>query len=180
MIWADSLEVMNQMEDDCVDFVLADPPYSDTILINQSITQARRVSKGASLYFMYAEDLCDLRQKPDQVVFWVKPSSTKNTVKRYSRFVEVIACYDLARGPFNQDTHWSTRSGIFNDSFSLKQTHPYQKPDSLIEKLLCLHTERGDLVLDPFAGSGTVEYVADRVGRKCLSIEMEHKLVYGF
>lgn len=173
MIYGDSLEYMIQMDDACIDFVLADPPYDKRFLINASIRQARRVSKGASLYFMYAENVFDLTEKPDQIIFWVKPPSTKNTVKRYSRFVEVIACYDLDRGPFNQDTHWSTRSGIFNDSFSTKQIHPFEKPKSLIEKLLCLHTNPGDLVFDPFAGSGTVERVAKQLGRKCLSIEID-------
>lgn len=175
MINGDSLEYMGYLPNESVDFVLADPPYGNFPLINESIREARRVCKGSTLYFMYADDIYDLNMRPDQIIFWMKPPSTKNTSKRYSRFVEVIACYDLDKGPFNQNTHWSTRSGIFNDSFSIKQVHPYQKPESLIEKLLCLHTNPGDLVLDPFAGSGTVEDVAGMLGRECLSIEIDKK-----
>jgi DNA modification methylase len=172
MIWGDSLEIMNLMPDDSFHLVLADPPYGDPVLINRSIMEARRVSSGASLYFMYAEDLVNLIEPPDQVCFWVKPTSTKNTSRRYSRFVEVIACYDLARSPFRQDTHWTTRSGIFTDTL-VTQDHPYKKPESLIEKLLVVNTNVGDRVLDPFAGSGTVETVCNRIGRHCLSIDVD-------
>lgn len=172
MIHGDSLAYMKMMPDKSFDLVIADPPYGDFDLINDSIREARRVSGGASLYFMYAENLYHLNEAPDQVVFWVKPISTKNTVKRYSRFVEVIACYDIDRGPFNQDTHWSVRSGVFTDSFSNKQIHPFQKPDSLIEKLLLTHSNSQDWILDPFAGSGTVERVCKRLDRSCLSMEI--------
>lgn len=173
MIIGDSLEYMRQMDDDCVDFVLADPPYSDYPLINASIVEARRVSKGASMYFMYAEDVFGLEHKPDQILHWIKPPSTKNTSRRYSRFVEVIACYDLDRSPFNGDTYWAARSGVFNDCFSSKVAHPYQKPMSLIEKLLLVNTRPRNLVLDPFAGSGTVEKVCHQLDRQCLSIEID-------
>lgn len=172
MIHGDSLVYMRQMPDASVDLVLADPPYSDLSLINGSIAEARRISKGASLYFMYAEDLVGLEMEPTQVLFWVKPTSTKNTTKRYSRFVEVIACYDLARSPFRQDTHWTVRSGLFTDTLIGTPEHPFKKPESLIEKLLAVNSNPGDLILDPFAGSGTTATVCARIGRKCLDMEL--------
>lgn len=172
MIHGDSIEYMRMMDVGSVDMVLADPPYSDRQTIDLGIYYARAISKGPTLFFMYPEDLCYLDEKPDQVIHWVKPPSTKNTVRRYSKFVEAIACYDLDRSPFNQDTHWTTRTGVFTDSFASKQVHPFEKPASLLEKLLVVHTKPGDLVLDPFAGSGSVEKVCNRLGRKCLSIEI--------
>lgn len=172
MIHGDSLEYMSMMPSCSVDFILADPPYGDIELINTAIKQAYRICKGASLFFMYPEDLCYLDIAPQQVIHWVKTPSTKNTSRKYSRFVEAIACYNLHLSPFNQDTHWTTRSGVFTDSFSTKQVHPFEKPASLLEKLLVVHTKPGDLVLDPFAGSGSVEKVCERIGRKCLSIEI--------
>lgn len=175
MIYGDSLALMKQMPDESVGLVLADPPYNEMDLINASIREARRVSTGVSLYFMYPEDIYWLTEEPDQILHWVKPISTKNTSKRYSRFVEALCVYDLARGPFSQTTHWATRSGVFTDGFVGKQVHPFQKPDSLVEKLLALHGQ--DLILDPFAGSGTVERVATRLGFPCLSIELDYSWV---
>lgn len=173
MICGDSLTYMKQMPDRCFDVVLADPPYGEFPLINDSIRESRRIAIGPSFYFMYAEDLCQLDQTPDQVLFWVKTPSTKNTSRRYSRFVEVIAAYDLDDSLFNQDTHWTIRTGIFQDTFSYKQVHPFQKPGGLIEKLLAVNAQPGYTVLDPFSGCGTTEDACERLGLDCLSIEID-------
>jgi DNA modification methylase len=172
MIYGDSLEYMKMMDDNSVDFVLADPPYGQHQLINESIQLARNVSRGPSFYFMYPEDVWHLDSEPCQIIHWVKQPSTKNTVRKYSRFVEAIVCYDLACSPFNQTTHWSARTGVFTDTFADKQVHPFEKPSGLIEKILMVNTNPGDLILDPFAGSGSVEKVCKRIDRKCLSIEI--------
>lgn len=177
-VHGDCLDYMASLPKESVDLVIADPPYGDFPLINQAIREARRVCRGASIFFMYAEDLVSLDQHPDQVLFWVKPVSTKNTSKRYSRFVEVIALYDLEHGPYNK-AHWSCHTGIFTDCLISGEGHPYRKPRSLIEKLVVIHSNPGDVILDPFAGSGTVGSVARSLGRECISVDIE-PLVYEY
>lgn len=49
--------------------------------------------------------------------------------------------------------------------------HPTQKPEKLIAKLILASSRPGDLVLDPFLGSGTTAVVAKKLGRRCLGIE---------
>lgn len=52
---------------------------------------------------------------------------------------------------------------------------PNPKPESLIERILDLSTDQGDLVLDSFLGSGTTAAVAHKMGRKYIGIELgEH------
>jgi len=51
--------------------------------------------------------------------------------------------------------------------------HPAQKPVALIERILRASSNEGDLVLDPFAGSGTSVVAAFRLSRQIISIEME-------
>jgi DNA modification methylase len=51
--------------------------------------------------------------------------------------------------------------------------HPSQKPLALIEKLIACSTDAGDLVIDPFLGSGTTAAAAQRLGRKWLGIEKD-------
>lgn len=51
--------------------------------------------------------------------------------------------------------------------------HPSQKPLALIEKLIACSTDAGDLVLDPFLGSGTTAAAAQRLDRKWLGIESD-------
>lgn len=160
-----------------VDMVLADLPYSTFPLINQMIKASRQKCHGASLFFMYAEDLCLLDEQPDQVLFWVKPVSTKNTKKRYSRFVEVIAVYDSTAAQFNQNLHWSNRTGIFTDQLMEVQFHPFQKPVSLIQRLILNHTQPGNTILDPCTGSGTTLWAADELGRSAIGIEISSEYI---
>ncbi len=50
--------------------------------------------------------------------------------------------------------------------------HPSQKPVDLIAKLVSCASDPGDLVLDPFLGSGTTAVVAENLGRRWLGIEV--------
>jgi DNA modification methylase len=172
-ICGDALAEMDGLSD--IDLVIADPPYGTFPLINFAIDMSRELCAGPSFFFMYGEDLVDLKYRPDQVLFWTKTVSTKNTKRRYSRFVEVIAAYDLDKSPFLQDTHWSTRSGVFTDQLTYR-VHEFQKPVSLMEKLLAVNSREGDLVLDPFAGSGSVRKACEIMGRNSISIEIDKRL----
>jgi site-specific DNA-methyltransferase (adenine-specific) len=51
--------------------------------------------------------------------------------------------------------------------------HPSQKPLGLIEKLIACSTDAGDLVIDPFLGSGTTAAAAKKLKRKWLGIEKD-------
>src|SRR3984957_10732885 len=54
-----------------------------------------------------------------------------------------------------------------------KKAHPTQKPEALLHRVLLASTRPGDLVLDPFCGTGTTGAVAKRLGRRFLGIERE-------
>jgi modification methylase len=49
--------------------------------------------------------------------------------------------------------------------------HPTQKPEALLHRVLLASTGHGDIVLDPFAGTGTTAAVARRLGRHFIAIE---------
>ena len=55
--------------------------------------------------------------------------------------------------------------------------HPTQKPEALVERVLLASSRPGDLVVDPFAGSGTTAVVARRTGRRFVVIEKDPKWV---
>jgi modification methylase len=54
-----------------------------------------------------------------------------------------------------------------------RKVHPTQKPEALIARVLMSSTKRGDVVLDPFSGSGTTAAVSKRLGRTCIGIERD-------
>ncbi len=57
------------------------------------------------------------------------------------------------------------------------KAHPTQKPESLLYRVLLACTKPGDVVLDPFFGTGTTGAVARRLGRNWIGIERERAYV---
>lgn len=53
------------------------------------------------------------------------------------------------------------------------KVHPTQKPEALLYRVLLATTEKGDVVLDPFFGTGTTGAVAKRLGREWIGCERE-------
>ena len=57
------------------------------------------------------------------------------------------------------------------------KAHPTQKPEALLYRVLLACTKPGDIVLDPFFGTGTTGAVAKRLGRKWIGIEREDSYI---
>ena len=69
----------------------------------------------------------------------------------------------------DEDTWCQSRlCGTFNE----RTGHPCQLPEALLERIVRVSSNPGDLVFDPFAGSGTTLAVAKRLGRDYLGCEM--------
>jgi len=58
-----------------------------------------------------------------------------------------------------------------------EKAHATQKPESLLYRVLLASTNPGDVVVDPFSGSGTTAAVAKRLGRHFIGIERENKYI---
>lgn len=58
-----------------------------------------------------------------------------------------------------------------------RAAHPTQKPEALLERVIIASSNKGDLVLDPFLGSGTTAAVAKKLGRNWVGIEREEKYI---
>ncbi len=56
-----------------------------------------------------------------------------------------------------------------------KTPHPTQKPEELLRKLVLASSNPGDLVVDPFGGSGTTAVVAEQLGRRWMTCEMSEE-----
>ncbi len=57
------------------------------------------------------------------------------------------------------------------------KVHPTQKPEALLYRIMLASTKPGDVVLDPFFGTGTTGAVAKRLGRRWIGIEREGQYV---
>lgn len=58
-----------------------------------------------------------------------------------------------------------------------RQNHPTQKPEGLMERMILASSNRGDIVLDPFSGSGTTLRVAQQLERKSIGFELNPEYV---
>ena len=54
-----------------------------------------------------------------------------------------------------------------------RKAHPTQKPEALLHRIIVATTKPGDVVLDPFFGTGTTGAVAKRLGRRWIGIERD-------
>jgi len=76
-------------------------------------------------------------------------------------------------------TIWNSPSPkfIMGGSNEEKLDHPTQKPVELMRKSILNHTRPGELVYDPFLGSGTTLAAAEVTGRACYGLELDPKYV---
>lgn len=86
---------------------------------------------------------------------------TRNGVKR---------CNPNGKNPTNVWTITRVTAGK-NRSSKERTAHPAQFPEQLVEKCILASTDKGDVVLDPFMGSGTTAVVALKHGRKVIGFE---------
>ena len=77
------------------------------------------------------------------------------------------------RRPDSRDrTVWEIDQQGQNDGI-----HPTQKPLEIFERPIRYHTRRGEVVLEPFSGSGTQIIAAERHGRRCFAMELSPAFV---
>jgi len=164
----DAFDFLESLVDDFAAAVITDPPYDlDGDEIGTLDRQFARVAKG-KIVFMPPENQW---VNSSQFGFWVKPISTKNTSRKYSRFVEMIFFGgDLA---WNTDRHWSQYTNVFTDLVEGETEHPYEKPLSLMKRLILNHTTPGQIIVDPFCGSGTTLLAAKQTGRRAVGVEID-------
>jgi 16S rRNA G966 N2-methylase RsmD len=62
---------------------------------------------------------------------------------------------------------------VFNDNLSEEYKHPTQKPVRLAERALRKNSERGEIVLDVFLGSGSTLIACEQLDRRCFGIELD-------
>ena len=124
-------------------------------------------------------------------VTWVKPNPPPNLSCRYlthaSETVIWAAREERSKHCFNYKTLKRLNGGKQMRSVwtipppgKPEKTfgkHPTQKPVELLERILLTSTGRGDLVLDPFAGSATTAVAAAGLGRRFIGCELDPEYV---
>jgi site-specific DNA-methyltransferase (adenine-specific)/adenine-specific DNA-methyltransferase len=73
---------------------------------------------------------------------------------------------------------WWQDIGMLATSAHERVDYPTQKPEPLLERVIKVSSNKGDIVLDCFAGSGTTSAVAEKLGRKWIMIDSSKLAIY--
>ncbi len=126
----------------------------------------------------------------EDIWFFTKSKNYKFNLDKVKILRKVIAPYRNEEGSpkdwfsqGNEKMRLTHPSNIWTDisvpfwSMSENTQHPTQKPEKLIAKLILASSDEGDVVFDPFVGSGTTAVVAKKLNRKFIAIEKEKEYV---
>ncbi len=229
----DSIQLMNQLREDSIDMIFADPPYNlsnggftvhagKMVSVNKGnwdksngfdadydfhhkwLEACRRVLKpGGTLWvsgtyhsiYQCGHAIQSLGYHILNDVTWFKPNASPNLSCRFftaSHETLIWARKDKkAKHTFNYDL---MKGGEWNGDFIKKPNmqmrsvwavgtpkpdekkfgkHPTQKPLELLKRIVLASTNKGDIVLDPFAGSSTTGIAAVSNGRKFVGVDLE-------
>lgn len=118
------------------------------------------------------------RFKLKSYIIWKYSGSFDSTTARYHLDYEII--YHLsttdAMKLYTEDGEIDPLTSVWNIPHHIKERlHPTQMPLELAEKMIKRSSRVGDVVLDPFAGSGTTLIAAMNLGRDYIGIEINPK-----
>jgi len=170
-----------------VDLVLTDPPYGIDYQSAWRIGWQRKAKiagddefplwlftdlKPSKAMFVWCRwDILPILPLPKSFIVWDKGNhSMGNLEHEYGRQWEAIAFYPQAEHEFIfRPTDIISCMRVPPD----KLVHPNEKPVEVASRILSAN--KGDLILDPFMGSGTTLRAAKNLGRKAIGIEIEEK-----
>ncbi len=151
-------------------------------LLTESLRLAHQHSDDkAPLYLWFASShlrdvldcLSETGWQERNLLVWVKNNGAGALFAQYKHWYE--PCFYAFKkgqaprwhGPTNERTVWEHDKPTAND------LHPTMKPVALIERSITNATELGELVVDPFLGSGTAIIAAERLGRRCYGFDLD-------
>ena len=148
----------------------------DFLVVRNRITWQREKGRGAKNNWKNGMEDIWFATVSDKYVFNVEAVKVRRRVLApYRKDGAPKDWQQSAEGNF-RDTHPSN----FWDDISIpywsmpeNTAHPTQKPEKLLAKLILAGSNQGDMIFDPFLGSGTTSVAAKKLGRHYLGIEFQ-------
>lgn len=141
----------------------------------RSVDTVIQVGKGANLHLL-------------NVVVWAKPNAGMGSLWRSQH--ELLPVFEKSGAPHVNNValgkHGRWRSNVWtypgasspgSDARKMLEDHPTPKPVAMLEDALVDVTNRKDVVLEPFAGSGSTLIACEKTDRVCRAIELDERYV---
>jgi DNA modification methylase len=108
-----------------------------------------------------------------QMIIWLKNQPVMSR-KDYLSLYELIAYGWFGKHKMERS---KAKNVIYYPRPTRSRLHPTQKPVGLLRKIIPNSTKVGDIVYDPFLGSGSIAVACEHLGRKCIGIELDEAYV---
>lgn len=108
-----------------------------------------------------------------QMIIWLKNQPVMSR-KDYLSLYELIAYGWFGKHKMERS---KAKNVIYHPRPTRSRLHPTQKPVGLLRKIIPNSTKVGDIVYDPFLGSGSTAIACEHLGRKCIGIELDEAYV---
>ena len=183
----DCLELMRDIPDKSIDLIVTDPPYgkkADKGTNGFGTSKNRRYQGGwdnqrpdkqvfdemfrisKNLIIFGANYFCDMLPFSNHWIFWDK----KGDISFKNPFADGELIYTTFTSPIKKVVF--KQQGFITDSKD-KRYHPTQKPSELIQMLIEQYSNEGDIILDPFLGSGTTAVACVNTNRHYIGFELD-------
>jgi site-specific DNA-methyltransferase (adenine-specific) len=199
IINGDCIDVMKTLPNNSIDLIITDPPYGDNVeygftkksiknnenpLINCSalVECYRILKKNKSLYiftnwkhypFLTEFILRYTKFKIRHLIIWRKHNFGLGWAFRHQ--YEMILVLEKGKPKYSLKDFSDVQNATHINHNHL--THPHEKPIDLIIKMINHSSKEGDLILDPFCGSGAICLASKNSKRNFIGIELEETYV---
>ncbi len=193
----DCIEYMKKMEKKSVDLLLTDIPYNEVnrksnglrnldkkdadgaeFNLEEALNEFMRVTKGSIYVFCGIEQVSFIKKTfrenglSTRLVVWEKTNpSPMNGDKVWLSSVECCVFGKFPKATFNEHC----KSSVLRFSCGKSKVHPTEKPIKLFSKIVEVSSNEGDIVFDPFMGSGTAGVAALDLNRKFIGCELNEE-----
>jgi len=195
--FGDCLNVMSSIPDNSVDMVLTDPPYGinyqsgrrktkakliagdlDVSFLDKLSEELYRVSKENTAHYIFCShhNIDKFKQsfekhfKIKNILTWVKNNASMGDLSaNFAPKTEFILFLQNGRRTINGKRD----SNVLEFRKTNNKLHPTQKPVDMLEFMIGKFSDTGDVVLDPFMGSGSTGVACVNTGRSFIGIEVD-------
>ncbi len=195
IIHGDSLNVLREIPDNCIDAVIADPPYG----INYESRTGVKIQndKNPFIWFLY-DAFRVLKPNGGALVCftrWDVQQAFMNAAKIagfdikseliWNKVYHGMGDHKAQFAPSHENIIFAVKGkfafpgGRPRDLLTCEKlnsahmVHPTEKPVELMKDIITSITREGDIILDPFAGSGSALVAAKQTGRRYIGIELD-------
>jgi len=176
------------MNEEKVDIVLTDPPYGIGYEYNEHkdtkgkeylefcdkwFENLKEISESIILFTGWSYKPYWYSKKPYDEMVWVMKGKHSGGKASHFRICEPIFVFGNLRNKYDFDWFETNNKKNFLGDTDLRELHTCPKPLSLISDLIIKQTDKEDIVLDIFGGSGTTLIVCEQIERKCRMMEID-------